>query len=106
MSETVPWWVAGGTAAIWLVRETWGAVLTRRKDRTETDANIDLLNGLVARVKSLEESHGAITAQLNDEITLRRAAQEEAHRLRLRVMTLESTLRGMGAVIPPEGTPA
>lgn len=102
MSETVPWWVAGGTAAIWLVRETWGAVLTRRKDRTETDANIDLLNGLVARVKALEETQARVTEQLDREIALRRSAEEEAHRLRMRVQTLESTLRGMGAVIPPE----
>lgn len=102
MSETAPWWAAGGAFALWATREIWGAVASRRKDRTETDANIDLLNGLVARVKSLEESHGAITAQLNEEVHLRRAAQEEAHRLRLRVMTLESTLRSMGAVIPPE----
>lgn len=100
--SAAPWWAAGGAFALWATREIWGVVASRRKERTETDANIDLLNGLVARVKSLEESQGAITAQLNQEIDLRRAAQEEAHRLRLRVMTLEATLRGMGAVIPPE----
>jgi hypothetical protein len=33
---------------------------------------------------------------------LRRRAEEEAHRLRLRVQTLESALRRLGAVIPPE----
>lgn len=100
--ETVPWWMAGGVAAFWVVRETWGALLSRRKERTETDANVDLLNGLVQRVKSLEESQAATTLQLAEEIKLRMTAQEEAHRLRLRVMSLESAMRQVGAVIPPE----
>ncbi|MET4680443.1 hypothetical protein [Stenotrophomonas rhizophila] len=100
--ETVPWWMAGGLAAFWVVRETWGALLSRRKERTETDANVDLLNGLVQRVKSLEESQAATTLQLAEEIKLRMTAQEEAHRLRLRVMSLESAMRQVGAVIPPE----
>jgi hypothetical protein len=79
-----------------------GALLSRRKERTETDANVDLLNGLVQRVKSLEESQAATTLQLAEEIKLRMTAQEEAHRLRLRVMSLESAMRKVGAVIPPE----
>src|SRR5690606_17878244 len=77
MSETAPWWAAGGAFALWATREIWGVVASRRKDRAETDANIDLVTGLAARVKSLEESQGSITAQLNEEIQLRRAAQEE-----------------------------
>jgi len=60
------------------------------------------LNGLVQRVKSLEESQAATTLQLAEEIKLRMTAQEDAHRLRLRVMTLESAMRQVGAVIPPE----
>jgi hypothetical protein len=101
---TAPWWVAGGAFSLWATREIWGVLATRRKDRTETDANVDLLNGLVSRVKSLEESQAATTAQLTQEISLRMAAQEEAHKLRLRVMTLESAMRQVGAVIPPEPT--
>jgi len=104
MSETAPWWAAGGAFALWATREIWGVVASRRKDRTETDANIDLLNGLVARVKALEETQARVTEQLDKEIALRRSAEEEAHRLRMRVQLLESTLRGMGAVIPPETT--
>ncbi|MGA6148529.1 hypothetical protein E5352_15255 [Stenotrophomonas maltophilia] len=100
--DTAPWWLAGSAVALWLVRETWGSVLSRRKERTETDANVDLLNGLVQRVKSLEDSQAAITVQLAEEMSLRRAAQEEAHKLRLRVLTLESAMRQVGAVIPPE----
>jgi len=102
--SVAPWWAAGGAFALWATREIWGVIVSRRKERAETDANIDLISGLAARVKSLEESQSSITAQLNEEIQLRRAAQEEAHRLRLRVLTLESTLRSMGAVIPPETT--
>ena len=101
---TAPWWAAGGACALWAAREIWGVVATRRKDRTETDANVDLLNGLVQRVKSLEESQAATTAQLTEGIKLRMTAQEEAHRLRLRVMSLESAMRQVGAVIPPEVT--
>lgn len=96
------WVVAGGTVLIWVTREVWGAIKSHRKERTETDANIDLLNGLVGRVKSLEESHFKISQQLNEEIRLRHAAEELAHKLRLRVATLENVLRGIGAVIPPE----
>lgn len=101
-TETAPWWMAGGVAAFWIVRETWGAVLSRKKERTETEANIDLLTGLVSRVKSLEESQAAMTMRLEQEIQLRMTAQEDAHKLRLRVMTLEAAMRGVGAVIPPE----
>lgn len=102
MEETAPWWMAGGLAGFWIVRETWGALLARKKERTETDANVDLLNGLVSRVKSLEESQSATTAQLHEEVKLRMAAEEQAHRLRLRILTLESVMRQIGAVIPEE----
>lgn len=98
----MPWWMAGSVVAFWIAREAWGALLSRRKERTETDANVDLLNGLVQRVKSSEESQAATTLQLAEEIKLRMTAQEEAHRLRLRVMSLESAMRQVGAVIPPE----
>ncbi|EPG2131189.1 MULTISPECIES: hypothetical protein [Stenotrophomonas] len=37
-----------------------------------------------------------------EEIKLRMAAQEEAHRLRLRIMSLEAAMRSVGAIIPPE----
>ena len=100
--ETVPWWMAGSLAAFWIARETWGALLSRRKERTETDANVDLLNGLVERVKTLESSLIDMSKRLEDEVRLRMQAQEEAHKLRLRVMTLESAMRQVGAVIPPE----
>ena len=100
--ETVPWWMAGSLAAFWIARETWGALLSRRKERTETDANVDLLNGLVERVKTLETSLTDMSKRLEDEVRLRMQAQEEAHKLRLRVMTLESAMRQVGAVIPPE----
>ena len=67
-----------------------GALLSRRKERTVTDANVDLLNGLVQRVNSLEESQAATTLQLAEEIKLHMTAQEEAHRLRLRVKLVKS----------------
>lgn len=97
-----PWWLTGSVVALWLLRETWTALLARRKERTETDANVDLVNGLATRVKSLEESQAAMTQKLTEEIQLRMAAQEQAHRLRLRVMSLEAAMRGVGAIIPPE----
>ena len=102
MSETAPWWMAGSIGAFWVIRETWGAVLARKKDRTETDANVTLVGGLTERIERLELSQARVTAQLDEEIKQRQLAQEEAHRLRLRVMTLEAVIRGLGAVIPPE----
>ena len=104
MSETAPWWVAGTAVAAWVLRETWGAVLARKKDRTETDANVTLVQGLTERIERLEKSQASLTAQIDEEIKQRQAAQEQAHGLRLRVMTLEAVIRGLGAVIPPEHT--
>lgn len=102
MIEWAPWLVAGGSGALLITREIWAAIVSRRKNRTETDANVDLLNGLVSRVKWLEESHFKLSGQLNEEIRLRHAAEEVAHKLRLRVATLEAVMRSIGAVIPPE----
>jgi hypothetical protein len=102
--NTAPWWAAGGAFALWLVREIWGVIASRKKDRTETDANVALVSGLTARVEALEAAQQRMGTQLAEEIKLRMAAQEEAHRLRLRVMTLESAMRSVGAVIPPEPT--
>ncbi|WP_313425976.1 hypothetical protein [Stenotrophomonas rhizophila] len=107
--NTAPWWAAGGAFALWAVREIWGVIASRKKDRTETDANIDLLNqlreGLASmgeRLKAMEDGHSQLRGRLEEEINLRMRAQEEAHRLRLRVQTLESAMRSVGAVIPPE----
>lgn len=99
---TAPWWAAGGLFAMWAVREIWAVLSSRKKDRTETDANVTLVGGLTERIERLEQSQARVTAQLDEEIKLRQAAQEEAHRLRLRVMTLESAMRSVGAVIPME----
>jgi hypothetical protein len=100
--STAPWWAAGGAFALWMVREIWGAVISRKKERTETDANVALVSGLTARVEALETAQQRMSSQLAEEMKLRMAAQEEAHRLRLRVLTLESAMRSVGAVIPPE----
>lgn len=101
-SATAPWWAAGGAFALWAVREIWGVINSRKKERTETDANVTLVGGLTERIERLEQSQARVTAQLDEEIKLRQAAQEEAHRLRLRVLTLESAMRSVGAVIPLE----
>lgn len=102
--STAPWWAAGGAFALWLVREIWGVINSRKKERTETDANVTLVGGLTERIDRLEQSQARMSTQLDEEIKLRREAQEEAHRLRMRVQTLEGLLRGLGAVIPPEPT--
>lgn len=107
--QGAPWWLAGGAAALWMAREFVGALVNRKKSRTETDANIDLINSLREgldrqgqRIAAMEQSQTAIATRLDDEIKARQAAQEEAHKLKLRVHTLESELRRLGAVIPPE----
>ena len=102
VNANAPWWAAGSVVALWILRETWTVLLSRRKERTETDANVDLLNGRVRRVDSLESTLTATTEKLMEEIKLRMAAQEEAHRLRLRIMSLEAAMRRVGAIIPPE----
>jgi len=99
---TAPWWAAGGAFALWAVREVWGVINSRKKERTETAANVTLVSGLTERIDRLEQSQARMGTQLDEEIKLRREAQEEAHRLRMRVQTLEGLLRGLGAVIPPE----
>lgn len=102
--ETAPWWMAGSVAALWVVRETWTAYLSRKKDQTDTNGSVTLVAGLTERVEHLEKAQREMAASLDAEITARQKAQEEAHRLRLRIMTLESLLRQLGAVVPPEPT--
>lgn len=107
--EGAPWWMAGGLFAAWVVRELTGMLRERRKNRTETDANVELLNSLREgldrqgqRIRSMEEAHTQIALRLDQEILARQAAQEEAHKLRMRVLVLESAMRQVGMVIPPE----
>lgn len=100
--NSAPWWLAGGAAALWIAREFVGAVLNRKQDRAEADGNVKLIAGLTARIESLENTQAKLGQKLEEEVRLRMAAQEEAHRLRMRVMTLEASLRSLGAVIPPE----
>lgn len=106
---SAPWWLAGSVVAGAIVMKGIDWLFARRKERTETDANVELLNQLReglsamgARIKVMEEAQTNMAARLEEEIALRMKAQEEAHRLRLRVQTLESAMRGVGAVIPPE----
>ena len=108
-SGAAPWWATGGLFALWLARELWGALRERRKTRTETDANIELINSLREgldrqgkRIAAMEEAQNRIGSRLDDEIKLRMEAQEEAHRLKLRVQTLEAEMRRLGVVIPPD----
>lgn len=106
--EGAPWWLAVSAAALWAAREFVGALLTRKKNRSETDANIELIDTLRTglsrmdeRVRAMEAVQDRLNKRLDEEIALRMAAQEEAHQLRLRVQTLESAMRQIGAVIPP-----
>lgn len=107
--QGAPWWAAGGLFALWLAREAWGAIKSRAKNRAETDANVELINQLRAgmdrmntRMLAMEEVQDRLSNRLEEEIQARQAAQEEAHRLKLRVQTLESELRRLGVVIPAE----
>lgn len=98
----VPSGVFWGGLTLWLGRELWAAIITRRKDKAETTANITLVQGLADRVAILEKSQVAMEERLGQEVQARMAAQELAHKLKLRVNTLESILKGLGAVIPEE----
>lgn len=107
--QGAPWWAAGGLFALWLARESWGAIKSRTKNRAETDANVELINQLRSgmdrmntRMLAMEEVQDRLSHRLEEEIQARQAAQEEAHRLKLRVQTLESELRRLGVVIPAE----
>lgn len=107
--DFAPWWLAGSAVAGAIVLKAVDWLFSRKKERTETDANIDLLEqlrqGLVSqgeRIRIMEETQAAMRLRLDEEIRLRMATQEEAHLLRMRVQLLESTLRQLGAVIPKE----
>ena len=107
--EFAPWWLGGSAVAGVVVMKAVDWLFARRKERTETDVNVDLLEqlrqGLVSqgeRIKLMEDAQAAMRLRLDEEIKLRMATQEEAHLLRMRVQLLESTLRQLGAVIPQE----
>lgn len=114
----IDWTATGGTLAAigalvsgawaWLERqkrvraETSAEVSSAEARETVADANSVVFRRLAERIEALEASQVRIGQQLAEEIKMRQAAQEEAHRLRLRVLTLESAMRSIGAVIPPE----
>lgn len=106
---TTPWWMAGSAIAGGVVLKVVEWAFTRRKNRTETDANIELIESLREgldrqgkRIMEMEERQDRIHTRLEEEIRLRQEAQEEAHWLRVRVQVLEGALRQLGAVIPEE----
>lgn len=92
--------------------------LGRKQARAETSANIDLLkslqDGLKAqgdrmraqdeRIASMEGEQNSMRNRLDEEIAMRRAAEETAHKLKLKVYSLEAALRGLGVVIPADPT--
>jgi len=114
----IDWTAAGGTLAAigavvsgawaWLERqkrvraETNAEVAQSAAEESVADAQSVVYKRLAERVEVLERAQLTLGQQLAEEVKLRMAAQEEAHRLRLRVRTLESVIRGLGAVIPPE----
>ena len=107
--DGAPWWLAVSAAGLWAAREFIGHLLSRKKNRTETDANIDLINSLREaidrqgqRIAAMEQSQTAISVRLDEEIKARQAAEEKAHLLRMRVQTLEAEMRRLGVVIPPD----
>ncbi|EPG8074231.1 hypothetical protein QEK76_000651 [Stenotrophomonas maltophilia] len=53
----------------------------------------------------METSQAEVVKQYNEEVRLRMKAQEDAHRLRLRVISLESALKQLGVVVPPVEEP-
>lgn len=116
----IDWTATGGAIAAigamasgawaWLERrkrvsaETGAAVAQSAAEESVADAQSVVYKRLTERIEALERAQLSMSQQLADEIKLRMAAQEEAHRLRLRVLTLESAMRQIGAVIPPETT--
>lgn len=98
--DSVPSGVLYGGMVLWLARELWGAVINRKKEKTETEANVTLVKGLTERIESLEKSIGLLESRLTEEMRVRMDAQEENHKMKMRIGTLEHTLRGLGATIP------
>ena len=98
MPSTLFW----GGLLLWLTRELWGAVVNRRRNSVELQANVTLVDGLTKRVSNLEMSLVTLEARIAEEMALRMAAQEQAHRLSLDVLSLKSQLRRLGAVFPEE----
>lgn len=94
--------ILGGGVILWLTREVWWSLLRRKGDVAEAGANAVLLEGLRKRIESLEVSLVQVHALLEEETKARRLAEERAHRQQLRIQTLESALRRLGAVIPEE----
>lgn len=104
--------MAGSVVAGAIVMKAIDWLFARRKNRAETDANVELLQSLREgldrqgqRIRAMEESHTQLSLRLDQEITARQAAQEEAHKLRMRVHVLESAMRQVGMVIPAETHP-
>lgn len=109
--QGAPWWMAGSLVAGAIVMKAVDWLLARRKNRTETDANVELINQLREgmdrmnkRMLAMEEVQDRLAHRLEEEIQARQAAQEEAHRLKMRVQTLEAEMRRLGVVIPPDHT--
>lgn len=97
---SVPSGVLYGGMVLWLARELWGAVINRKKEKTETEANVTLVKGLTERIEGLEKSITTLEGRLTEEMRVRMDAQEENHQMKMRISTLEHTLRGLGATIP------
>ena len=109
MWQAVPAWIPGSLTVAWLTRELLGMLRERRRVRTETDANVELIGSMRdairhndERLQRLEQTQEALRAELEGERERRRVTEEREHRLMLRVMRLEDRLRRLGAVVPEE----
>lgn len=100
MNEATPWWMAGSVTATLILREGIAWWAQRKSASAAENAAASLVRGLTERIVALEAKQRELENQLNEQTEARRDAEENEHKLKLRIDRLEQAMRAANVPIP------
>lgn len=93
------WLIPAGIGGVALMK-AWDWFLSRKSTGAAENGYAELINGLRTEVNELRDRLTAAEVHIETEVKARRKADATAHRLQLRINTLEAVMEKHGIPIP------
>lgn len=92
--------LAGGAIGATMLVKAYDWWVTRRRDRSEHDANVTLIDGLAGRIATLEARLKTLETDYAEAQRQLFIAQRNEAALGIRVLMLETEVRRLGGTVP------